>query len=250
LTEDEDARAIISSGAEIAGPIVAQALQALGVPGPVATITLPVVKLGSELFHRFLGPREKVRVGAGAAYAVARIQWHIDRQHKARNDGFFDSDPTGRSKATELLEGVLLKCRDSYEEKKVKYLGYFYANVAFSSTDPTIANYIISIVGRLTYTQLCCISLFANRASFSLSAHNYQADRSIPSWTTAFLLQEIYELSIAGLVMSEVGNIVVGPASITPAKMILTALGENVFQLMSLSEVPRSDVDNLVSALQ
>ena len=90
-----------------------------------------VKTIGQEILERQLGPREKVPVGAAFAIAAAEIRQRIENGESVRTDGFFDEKQTGRSDAEEVGENVLLKVQREPEEKKIQYMGYLLANIAF-----------------------------------------------------------------------------------------------------------------------
>jgi hypothetical protein len=128
--ESSLARELLESGSDLAGATTGAAIGLLGGPGGAiegaaagVAVTRALKRVGAELKQRFLSPREQVRVGAAFAYAGAAIREALDRGQLPRSDGFFDEAADNRPKAEELLEGVLLKARDSYEEKKLLLLG-------------------------------------------------------------------------------------------------------------------------------
>lgn len=92
----EKANSLISAGAEISGAAVGGALGFLAA-GPSGAATFGAVgaicgqiieHVGSEIYSRYLGPREKVRVGGALAIAANEIQERLKKGDKLRSDGF------------------------------------------------------------------------------------------------------------------------------------------------------------------
>ena len=155
--ETDKTKELISFGSEIAGAatgsvigfLAAGPIGAVGgaVAGPFLTKGLEIV---ADFALRNLSHREKVKAGAGLSFAYERIMQYLESGKIPRNDGFFDKDHSGRSASDEILEGVLIKCKQEHEEKKLRLIGNIYANVAFLS-DISIAgaNWLLQKVEEL-----------------------------------------------------------------------------------------------------
>lgn len=203
---------LIEGGSELAGAASGAAIGLLGGPGgaiggAVAGVALTRVlkRVGADLKQRLLGPREEVRIGAAAAFAGATIQELLDAGLTPRNDGFFEAQAEERPAAEEVLEGVLLKARDAYEEKKVRLLGILYGQVAFhSEISPAHANHLIELGSRLTYRQLVVLAVAQDEAGRPrLRAGDYRGDSDAVQrlgLEGRSLLTEIYDLYQQGLV--------------------------------------------------
>jgi len=161
-SDPEKAKALVQGGAEIAGACVGGALGFIaGGPGYAAAAGVLGVLVTKSLAHtadKVMSHRERIRVGSVAAIAVACIGDRISRGDVPRPDFF--SQESLDSDGEQLLEGVLLKARDEYEEKKLPYLGRFYANLVFSPTvSPATAALLIKTLERLTFRQMVLLSL-------------------------------------------------------------------------------------------
>jgi hypothetical protein len=139
--EFKKTRKLINAGVEIAGGAVGGALGFLA-EGPIAAavwgaggtaISKTLIHIGDELSERLLGPRELTRIGATLALATKEISERIENGEIVRDDGFFEDDESGRSKADELAESVLLKSQREPEEKKIPLLAHLLANISFST---------------------------------------------------------------------------------------------------------------------
>ena len=166
--QNDTANQLITTGAEIAGAAVGGALGFLaGGPIPAAgaevigvVIAKGATRLLTDYANRRLSRREQIRVGAAAAFALAAIRERLENGEKPREDGFFSEETKGRSSAEEIFEGVLQKSKNEHQEKKIKLLGNFFANVAFSpDVSVSEANHLLRIAESLTYRQMCLLAM-------------------------------------------------------------------------------------------
>lgn len=163
---------LVKVGAEIGGSASGAALGFI-INGPAGALagsaSSPILislfkKVGSEITERILGHREQVRIGAAYVIALERIAERINQGDEPRSDGFFDADVGQRSAAEEILEGILLAAQREHEEKKVKFYGRLLANLAFEvGVDRGYANFLLGFAQRMSYRQLCIISIFGRK---------------------------------------------------------------------------------------
>ena len=249
-------RSLITGGAEIAGGAVGGALgflaagpagaAAFSAGGTLAAMALSHV--GEDIADRFLGPREKVRVGGVLALSAAKISERIEAGEQIRDDGFFDSKPDGRPDAEEVAENILLKAQREAEEKKLPFMANLLSNVAFDTAiSGQLAHQIVKAAEALTYRQLCLLLLFSSNATAHLRNADYRGVQSFP----LELLQVLYEchdLYNRGLV-SIGGEAAFGPTDMKPAVMRTQGLGAFIFNLMGLAQIPPDDLTPLITEL-
>lgn len=243
---------LISSGAEITGAAAGAAIGLIG--GPVgivggaaagAAIGRVLAKVGAEVQRRVLGPREHLRMGAVAGFAGAIIKSQLEAGRQLRNDGFFESDATGRSKADELFEGVLQKARDAYEEKKLPYLGTLYAQLAFyPEVSARYGSYLINLAGELTYTQYVALALGSENPQDNLRAKGFRGNptaiAALDNEGTGLLL-EIYDLYQSGIVNGGDGSAWLSVPDVAPGTFKPQAAGVILVELMGLKAIPIED---------
>lgn len=138
MSDTSKIKKLLETGSEIVGAVSGTAIGLIG--GPTAAqgggaAGVVVAKGLFEFTARYLSRREKARVGAAAGLTIVSIQQRLESGERLRQDDFFEADEINRSKAEELFEGILLKCKSEYEEKKIIYITRIYENVAF---DPAI----------------------------------------------------------------------------------------------------------------
>jgi hypothetical protein len=168
MTEiSERLKELIEKGSEIGGSVTGVAI-GLAIAGPVGAlggaavgpiVALVFKKIGIEISEKLLSPREMIRVGATYTMALDKIAHDLQKGRKIREDDFFSEQDKDRSKSETLLEGTLLKARNEYEEKKIKYYSSFLANLNF---DDTISfekgNTLLRILEQLSYRQIAILA--------------------------------------------------------------------------------------------
>lgn len=241
----EKAKDLVSHGAEIAGTAVGGALGffaagPLGAAaGSVGGLLLTKGEVAAEFALRDLTHREKLRVGAGLAFAYAKISRYLQENRTPRSDDFFSPDIEGRSASDEILEGVLFKCRNEHEEKKVRLLGNIYANTAFMpEVSPAGANWLLQKAEELTYRQMCIISLIKQKGVRGASWGPKDGDPAFEMEYKA--LENMFVRDSSPEAMrhyQETGT----SHSITG----LSRTGELCYQVMGLEEIPEDDLRQL-----
>jgi hypothetical protein len=272
--EDADAaRELIEVGADIAGAATGGALGLLaGPPGVIAgaaggvVVTRGLKRVALEIHERVLAPRQQVRAGAAFTFAADEISARLIAGDEPRDDDFFDERPGERPPSEELLEGVLLRAVNEHEEKKVPYLGSFYASLCFDNTvTPFHANYLLRVARGLTYGQLTCLALIA--------ASDYQ-DRMVLLSTDSdrvarggqnreAVLAQFMDLAQTDLVgvLADDGRVVEPQGTfaglsasslqkpLQAGKLRPTTLGRDLHRLMRLDRIPKEELGDLVGEL-
>ena len=155
MEKENKSLGLIKTGAETFGAAIGGAIGLLGGPlgaigGSVAGVLIS--KGLSEFADKYLSNREQARAGSAAGLTILGVQEKIDNGLILRQDGFFNFDEINRSKAEELFEGILLKCKNEFEEKKIKYISNIYKNVTFdNSINPDNANQVLNLAQQLSY---------------------------------------------------------------------------------------------------
>lgn len=94
--------------------------------------------------------------------ATEVIQARLHAGRNPRDDGFFDSDSSGRAAGEELAEAMLRATERAYEEKKVPYIGRLYAKLCFDATiSAAEANHLLRLADALSYRQFLLLQLFS-----------------------------------------------------------------------------------------
>lgn len=248
MSDTSKKQKLLHTGAEIFGAAIGGAIGLVAGPagaigGGVAGV---IVSKGLiEFADRVLSYREQARVGAAAGLTIVGIQNRIDIGQQLRHDNFFESEDIHRSKAEELFEGILLKCKNEYEEKKIKYITKIYENVAFdTSVLPEHANQILNLVQQLTYRQLSLLSFVGQNIDniFEIRNEDYRRNETYDfSIELQFLLQNIMELERRGLIYRNDNQALLYFGDVASGKMTLTEIGKDYYKLMNLYEMPNTE---------
>lgn len=238
------ARQLLLSGSELAGASLGGALGFLaGGPGGAAAAGALGVVIARSLAHaadKVMSHRERMRVGSVAAVALARIAERLTAGDQPRRD-FFDEQGEMQPPGEQLLEGVLLKARDEYEEKKLDYIGRFYGNLVFTSNiSAPVASFLLKTLERLTYRQMSMLALIS--ASGKVDFRNLRSqDHSAPEL-------EVLKREEMDLHSSDLGSLgLVRGAG--PFDDELNALGTALVQLAELDRIPERTISELKALL-
>lgn len=229
---------LVQSGAEIAGSVVGAAVGLIGGPAAAlggaamgATVGRVLSRVGADIQRRLLGPREQTRIGAALAFATNRISEQVQAGRLLRQDHFFQAqNQNERPAAEELLEGILLKARDAYEEKKIPLMGNLYANIAFHpEVSPLYAGHLIKLAGELSYNQLVALAVGRDMANKSrLRDRDYRSDTNAVEalgLNGQGLITEIYDLYQRGLVNGGNGSAWLSVPDVVPTYNVQGAGG-------------------------
>ena len=240
------------------GAIVSVSLGPPGDPGGAAigaiagkTIENFIIKGGKEFSARLLSQREEERVVDAIAIATAEIYRRLENGESHRKDGFFDEKQMGRSDAAEVAESVLLKAQREPEEKKIEYLGYLLASIAF---DPRInvhlAHQLTKIAEQLTYQQLCILKLCMVKDKYRLRDTDYRSDKISSKekdlYSVLYNCNDLHNKEY----INYGGEIASGLTNAIPSGMTLQGIGRDLFDLMKLSLIPDEDIASIAEQLK
>ena len=251
------AKQLLNNSAEIAGGGLGAALGFLaGDPitaalfGAAGTAAVGILKkIGHEFSERHLSHQEDFRVGKVLVIATQEIHQRIENGESPRNDGFFDKKPSGRSDAEEVAEAIMLKCQREPQEKKIEYMGYLLASIAF---DPNISadmgHQLIKAAEELTYRKLCILKLAVVKDRFGLRNENYR-DHGRFSKKLYSVLYECMDLCQKEYITLEDAH-ALGLTDIVPRSMTVQGIGGDLFNLMKLSSILDDDLIPIAEVLK
>jgi len=255
--ERRSAQKIIDGGTTVVGHAIAGVLGLL-CDGPVGSIVAPVAagcvngllkNAAEEINRRMLAPRERLRIDGTLFIAIKQIERRLQRGEVVRDDGFFSQNTSGRSNADEVAEHILSKCQRECEEKKIEHLGIFLSKIAFDpDIDTHLAHQLTKCAEDLTYRQFCLLNIFANKQLRSrLRPNNYREIQSFPL-DLRQVLYECYVLSRRDYIASGQANL--GVTDISPRIMQTQGLGKDIFNYLSLAQIPYEDLQSIIDILR
>jgi len=173
-------------------------------------------------------------------FAVAHIRERVERGDIPRND-FFAQKGGAQDNGEQLFEGILLKARGEYEEKKIQCFGRFFANLTFADdVSSSVASLLIKTLERLTYRQLVFLAL-VHRVG-KINVKNLRTQNHSNSELEALKREE---MDLHGGAFGSMGLIHgSGPFDdkLGPLGMMLVELGE----LSSISEAETAEILRLL----
>lgn len=241
---------IIEKGSEIVGSVSSAAIGLVlaGPPGALIGAAMgPMIssvfeRIGLEISNTFLGNREQVRIGATYGNALVEIKRRIDAGDKPRSDNFYESKKNERSNAETILEGVLIKAKNEYEEKKIKLYSLFLANLTFDeSTDFNKANTLLRLVEQLSYRQIVILSFFFKYKELNIDRWDitFLRDAELPIYHDFYAeLMDLYNKML--IQQTGKGGISMGIIDIT-----ISPIGVKISQLMNLDSIPIDDIQKI-----
>ena len=223
--------------------------------GPAGTLIERMLKgIGKKFSQRQLSPREDFRVGKVLAIAALEINQRLENGENYRNDGFFDQKPTDRSDAEEIAESIMLKCQREPQEKKIQYMGYLKASIAFENVSADMGHQLIKAAEELTYRQFCILKLSVVKDRFDLRNQDYQNHEKF-SKELYQVFQECHDLCLKNYLdykipLTHSGEIAVSYMNMRPNDMTIQRIGEDLFKLMKLSSIPDEDIIPIAKVLK
>lgn len=232
-------------GAVLAGPIGA-------VAGGVAGT---LIKYGLEEFmDRWLTPKEVKRVGTTTEFIITEINQRL-QQGNELNIELFEIKNNEISDAEELFEGVLLKCKNQYQEKKLKFIANIFIASTFDKSISSVAvNQILNVAEGLTYRKLCILAFYGIKDEVYISDEImiepyswYENKKFFPD--LEILKQDIFELMNQGLLTND-NTATFTSDDILPGKYGLTEIGKVYFKILGLSEIDRGETEMIFQELK
>jgi hypothetical protein len=239
------------------------ALLSLAVGGPegalAGSVAAPVVSWTlSEFVHRALSRREQARVSGVLGVAAQRLEELLESGETPREDGFFTEKPGDRSTAEEILEGVLLAAQREHQEKKIPFMGNFYANLAVTpGISPTHANQMLRLASEMSYTHLRLLVIFAYREHLGLRSRAYvepgTSDKTFLPPIDISVLDEVKWLWTNGMLANlvpEQSDRLPATFGAVPANMTPISTGAYLFKLMDLNRIAEAELEPLIDILR
>ena len=245
---------IIDKGSEIGGSVAGAAIGLViaGPPGAIGgaavgpLIALAFNKIGTEISEKFLSHREQARVGATYTLALEKISKLIEDGKRVREDDFYVSNEKGRSKSETLLEGALLKARNEYEEKKLKFYSCFLANLSFDDTTSfEKGNTLLRILEQLSYRQIAILAYFSEIESLSTERWMISFKDNIELGDCQDFYSELMDLYNQQLLQQTGGGI-----SMSVSSLGISPLGKTMCKLIDIEHVDSADKTAVIDTIE
>lgn len=260
-------RAFVAAGGRVVGGAAGAAIGLIG--GPVLVIAGgaagqaigdTLASAGIEFYDRTLGRRQAARAAGALAVATVEINRRLEAGDMPRQD-FIDAGDD-ESEAAEVLEGTLLAAANAYEQRKVPYIGTFYANLAFEpNVSASFANLLLQLLDRLTYGQLRVMAVLGDQTYLDeliqvgaeRNEGRFHSDDDVIADMDA--LENMGLIGVGqkdGRVVPSAGTFGGGGSwhDTTLYSARLTATGQRVHDLLGLANMPTDERDAVIRALR
>lgn len=194
-----------------------------------------------DFAKRMLSENESNRVKNTFSYAIEKIQTKLQQGDYPRNDNFWTSENNDKSCAEKLLEGTLLKSRDEYEEKKLKYYSNLLVNICF---DENItfekANILLKIIEQLSYRQLVVIAYLSDGKMIDMDEWDiaFKDKANLEKYFDFYSeMINLYDLRL----LKQAGK----GLKLGSSKSQLSTLGYSLSVLMELTSIPSEEQNNV-----
>jgi hypothetical protein len=208
------------------------------------------VNVGQDFEARNLTPLHKRLVDAAYVAAVRTLGERLAAGEGLRDDGFFPAESTAEfeSPAEMALAAVLTAAQESHDRKKAERLGELFSWIALHpEISSSHANLLIELAGRLTYTQLLLLGIFAHE----------DLKPTLPDWqsTGSFtpnemnLVAQMEGLAREGLIVRSDNSVISTFTDINPRQLKTVLNGSRLVEAMDLKAAEQADFDELMRGL-
>lgn len=230
------------------GLVVAGSALINPVLGVASAVIAPIFQ---DLSKRMLSPKEISRIDKVKELTTLKIQEELDRGTPLRSD----LQGSGvEERIQELVEGTLLTARNSYEEKKLPLIANLCSRSLFTNTPIENMSQTLMIAERLSYRQLCIVSLYS-KAEFGFSP-TLLDEQARTKWNTDEYWLGVYndllyliEENILVQAKDNVKHIVGTIGDIIPNLVRPTYLGSLLINGMLLDTIPTEDTQKVQEIL-
>lgn len=234
----------MSKKTEIASGVITLAISSL-IPNPIGAAVFDKVMhpIFADFMDRMLSANQKNRIEKVLEDAINKIASRLGKNDIPYNEeGFWTEDSNRVSDAKVVLEGILLKARDEYEEKKLPYYSNLIAQMAF---DPSWSyqrlNAMIRMFEQLSYRQLQLMALAMQKGEIDTLQWDVRFKRTTESYAYYDLFCEVVNLSNLALFHQPGILLQMGLGD----KQALSPIGKSMAELMELSTIPQDELENL-----
>jgi hypothetical protein len=249
-------RDLVEAGATIAGSMTRAAAGIVFAPGEAVVqiddrLADALRAAADDLAGSRPAARERARAGAVLAFAVEHSVLLSHAGRRVRTDGFFTEQAGGRIAAREVLEGVVGAARRSAEERRIRHLGYLFAEVVVSpDLDAPLTARALRLAESCSWRQLALLAAVGRRDRSPLPLA--PLDDEPRGWTAWGAREDVADLQRTGLLDPPPAVARPGAAAqpkLRPADLRLTRRGVLVHRLLALDFVRDDDVAGALAGL-
>lgn len=208
---------------------------------PLFSVLQPVAE---DFASRALSTKERDRVDRTYEEIIDKIGKKLEAGSVPRTDDYWAPNAEGVSNATVLLEGVLIKARDEYEEKKRRYFPNLCANMCFAEhLQYERLNTILRLFEQLTYRQLLILAYVSRNKEINIEG--WESNVRLVTETDKYydVYCEVINLYNSNLLR----NPQQGWRSKGVSSLNLSPLGKDLVILAELDNMPEPEISEVAS---
>jgi len=220
--------------------------------GPTGVILGSIIApVANVLLKRILTNREESRIRKTIELSSQKFKDNISKGASLRKD-------INILEFQQLTEGILLKAKDTYEEKKISLIANLLASAPFIPTPIDNLNQSLIYAEQLSYRQLCLIAIVGTKWSEKLRLTDKPLSRQGKDAQLDERVEGVYSDLNHLLVLGLIGQILsedVGPAVasgmylISPARLKLLYPGVLLYNGMNLGAIDLEELKPLIKIL-
>ena len=220
----------------------------LGVAG--ATLAPMIANAAKSMLPAMIDERESKRLEIVFTRTIEKIKVLTAKGKIPRDDETYYGDTyLGIPKAQELLEGVLLKARNEFQSKKLECYSSFFANLCFDETVSfEHANFLLNMIERLSYRQLCILAFISDGKTISTSRWDalFKTNQKMELSRYFDFYSEYIDLYNARMIVqtTQIPGFALGMSNTT-----ISSLGLSLVRLLDLNQIPKDDVYGISTCL-
>lgn len=205
-----------------------------------------------ESLQWVLSNKQKRKVYATANMVCSEVDAKISKGQSVRTDDFFNTKYNNlinveESPASKLLEGTLLKAKEEYDSKKLPYFSFLTSNIFFApNISESKAFVLLEILDRLSYRQLCALSIFYKKNTLPVGRWETRLKASPHLQNYYDIAYEFISLKDSLLIEQYFPN---GGMGIGISDYRITSIGKELFLTANLSNLNNQDVSGLESQM-
>lgn len=210
---------------------------------PSIAMFLELVKpVAKDVCSRLISDRENYRISFVTKTSIEKICKNLNNR-VYRSADYFEPRPGLQPEAYEIFEGVLLKAKGEFYEKKLPFYSSFYANLAFEETiSYEESNILLQYLNVLTYRQIVILDYIFQNTMIDMNGWEARF-QDIPYLDNYYdFYMECKELWNYNLIRQNNDH---GGYSLGMTKMKLSKCGIDFIRLIDIDQIPNNEFDKV-----
>ena len=212
----------------------------------LAVFTTAFQTIGEGVISSILGEALANRVDTTFHETLIKIKDNLAKGKIPRDDDVWSSEKESPRKAKAILEGVLVKARDEFEEKKRRYYPNFSGNMCFYEHIPyERLNILLRTLDQLSYRQLQVLAYVKSKGEIITNMWDARIKNIEQAYKYYDVFCEVLDLSNKSLLRQIMQGLTPGIGN----KLCLSPMGEDLVNLLELENMPNEDINHIAEQI-